>query len=133
MSEPRPLYLLADSQLLFLKQDDRLVLESALDTLPAAQPTAVYLGASNGDLPEYYDLFQAAMEGLGIRACRMIPSAPTADDRAALDHADLIVLGGGDVARGWQVFQETGLHTSIRERYDAGAILVGVSAGAVQL
>ena len=70
MSEPRPLYLLADSQLLFLKQDGRLMLEAALDTLPVAERQAAYLGACNGDRPEYYDLFQAAMEGLGIRACQ---------------------------------------------------------------
>jgi cyanophycinase len=133
MSEPRPLYLLADSQLLFLKQDGRLLLEAALDTLPAAGLTAAYLGASNGDLPEYFELFQAAMEGLGIRASRMISSAYTPEERAALEQADLIVLGGGDVARGWQVFQETGLHTLIPQRYQAGAVLVGVSAGAVQL
>ena len=43
------------------------------------------------------------------------------------------MLGGGDVARGWQIFEETGLHTGILQRYHAGAILVGVSAGAVQL
>ncbi|MDT5257331.1 MAG: hypothetical protein QOD10_2411 [Mycobacterium sp.] len=52
---PQPLYLLADSQLLFWKRQDRLLLATALDGLARDTPvSAAYIGASNGDRPEFY-------------------------------------------------------------------------------
>ena len=46
----QPLYLLADSQLLFWKRQDRLLLEAALDGLVLDTPLkAAYIGASNGE------------------------------------------------------------------------------------
>jgi cyanophycinase-like exopeptidase len=43
------------------------------------------------------------------------------------------VLAGGDVAQGWRVFTETKLKERILERLAAGAVVIGVSAGAAQL
>jgi cyanophycinase len=71
----RPLYLLADSQLLFWKRQDRLLLEAALDGLARDTPLcAAYLGASNGDRPEFYGIFEAALDAIGITDRRMIDS-----------------------------------------------------------
>ena len=56
-----------------------------------------------------------------------------AADRSFLDQADVILLAGGDIKRGWDVFAEVGLREAIAERYAEGAVLIGVSAGAVQL
>ncbi|HYX25560.1 MAG TPA: Type 1 glutamine amidotransferase-like domain-containing protein [Thermoanaerobaculia bacterium] len=134
----KPIFLLADSQLLFWRDaegtrflDRARVLIDADDTERA--PKAAYVGASNSDLPEFYELFLAAMAEIGVRDCRQIPSRPGDADLAFLGEADLILLAGGDVRRGWQVFAETGLKDKVVERYYAGAILVGVSAGAIQL
>jgi cyanophycinase-like exopeptidase len=44
----------------------------------------------------------------------------------------VIVLAGGDVEAGWNAFTGTGMRDLIAQRYRAGAVLVGVSAGAVQ-
>lgn len=146
----KPIFLLADSQLLFWRDEEgkrfldraRVLIDADTDADTDADvaaggagraPKAAYLGASNGDLPEYYELFLGAMAEIGIRDCRQIPSQPGAEDLAFLDQADLVLLAGGDVRRGWTVFQETGLKDKLVERYYAGAILVGVSAGAVQL
>jgi cyanophycinase len=130
----QPLYLLADSQLLFWKQRDQLLLEPALDGLPPEGPLrAAYIGASNGDRPEFYDIFEAAMDGIGITNRRMVDSSFGPDDRAFLESAHLIVLAGGDVRLGWTTFQRTGMKDVIENRYAHGAVLVGVSAGAVQL
>jgi cyanophycinase len=130
----QPLYLLADSQLLFWKRQDRLLLEAALDGL--AQDTllnAAYIGASNGDRPEFYDIFEAAMDAIEITDRRMINSSFGSDDRAFLERAQLIVLAGGDVRLGWNTFEKTGMKDVILGRYAQGAVLVGISAGAVQL
>jgi len=128
----KPLYLLADSQLLFVKDGGDSLAERIRADLDSANPKAAYIGASNGDQPEFYSLFQAAMESMGISNCRLVPSQPSREDTAFLEEADLIVLSGGDVERGWQVFEQNGLKEFLpRLRYD-GAVLMGVSAGAVQ-
>ena len=138
MNEPasqlQPLYLLADSQLLFWKRHDRLILEAALDGLPRDTPrSAAYIGASNGDRPEFYEIFEAATDAIGITHRRMIDSSFGPDDRAFLERAQLIVLAGGDVRLGWNAFEKTGMKEVILNRYVHGAVLVGISAGAVQL
>jgi len=130
----QPLYLLADSQLLFWKRQDRLLLKAALDGLARDTPlSAAYIGASNGDRPEFYGIFEAAVDAIGITDRRMIDSSFGPDDRAFLERAQLIVLAGGDVRLGWTTFKKTGMKDVILGRYAQGAVLVGISAGAVQL
>jgi len=132
-----PLYLLADSQLLFWRgnNNDNGLIGRIRGSLPADNPKAAYIGASNGDRAEFYDLFVAAMQGMGISNCRNIPTrlANNNDDRLFLEQADLVLLAGGDVERGWHAFEGNGLKDLIlKKRYDK-SILIGVSAGAVQL
>src|SRR5579863_4255784 len=129
----KPMYLLADSQLLFWKDGNRLFLEQIREQLDSADPKAAYIGASNGDNPDFYTLFQAAMDGIQVRSCRMIPAKPGEEDRDFLAGANLVLLAGGNVEQGWQTFEENGIKDLIpQKRYD-GAVLVGISAGAVQL
>jgi cyanophycinase len=134
----KPIFLLADSQLLFWRDEKgNRFLDRARTLIDAdgagRAPKAAYVGASNGDLHEFYELFLGAMAEIGIRDCRQIFSQPNAEELAFLKEADIILLAGGDVRRGWTVFEETGLKEKLVERYYAGAILIGVSAGAVQL
>jgi len=129
----QPIYLLADSQLLFWSDQGARFLDTVKGRIASAAPKAAYIGASNGDDPRFYSIFEAAMESVAIRDCRMIPSAVTSADEAFLTEADIILLAGGDVDRGWRVLSQTGLTELIRKRYGEGVILIGVSAGAVQL
>jgi cyanophycinase len=129
----KPLYLLADSQLLFLKEGERLFTERIREDLDSPEPKAAYIGASNGDDPQFYSIFEAAMESMGVAQRRMIPARPSNDDLAFLQNADLVLLAGGNVEQGWRTFEQNGVKDLIsRRRYD-GVVLVGVSAGAVQL
>ena len=129
----KPIYLFADSQLLFWKDDDRLFLDSVRNLIERAQPKAAYLGASNGDDPAFYSLFQGAMEGIGVRDCCMIHSRLSEGEASFLNEADLILLAGGDVERGWEAFKQNGVREVIVKRYLEGAVLMGISAGSVQL
>jgi hypothetical protein len=129
----KPLYLLADSQLFFWKSGGDSLAERLRVDLDSGKPSAAYIGASNGDQPEFYSLFVAAMESMEIPDCRFVRSQPSPEDTAFLGEAGLIVLSGGDVERGWHVFEQNGLKELLpRLRYD-GSVLIGVSAGAVQL
>jgi hypothetical protein len=129
----KPIFLLADSQLLFWRENGRLLLERVVKASLPDQLKAAYVGASNGDHPDFYEIFVSAMEGVGVFDCRMIPSAVSELDHAFLNDADIILLAGGDVEIGWRVFLANGLSDHIVRRYSEGASLIGVSAGAVQL
>ena len=141
MSTIKPIFLLADSQLLFWRDEGELFLGRARALIdadageehPGRAARAAYLGASNGDAPEFYQLFLAAMEQIDVRDCRQIPAQPAAEDLDFLAGADLILLAGGEVRRGWDAFKTAGLDQKLVERYYGGALLLGVSAGAVQL
>lgn len=129
----KPIFLLADSQLLFWREGGQLILNRIIkDKLPG-ESKAAYIGASNGDQPEFYEIFVAAMKGFGIFDCRMIPSTLSETDIAFINDAEIILLAGGDVEAGWRVFLNNGLSEHVVRRYFEGALLIGVSAGAVQL
>src|SRR5215207_3261208 len=132
-SNPQPIYLFADSRLLFWRDGGTLFLDSVRRLSTRDSPRAAYIGASNGDDPAYYSIFEAAMEGAGVNDCRMILSSFPPADRSFLNDADIILLAGGDVEKGWGVFVETGMREFVVRRYNEGAVLLGVSAGAVQL
>ncbi len=127
-----PLFLLADSQVLFWPEDEGPFADRIAAAAPAA-PRAAYLGASNGDNPDFYSIFLAAMERIGPAECRMIPSVLSDDERAYLEAAEVVVLAGGSVDVGWRAFQASGVKEILERRYLEGAVLIGISAGAVQL
>ncbi len=131
----KPIYALADSRLLFWRRDDgSLFLDDIVKSLGAKPSAAAYIGASNGDdLSLYHGIFEPAMQQIGTAKCRMILSRPMPEDGAFLERADVILLAGGSVELGWNVFKENGVRELIERRFAEGALLMGVSAGAVQL
>lgn len=133
MISSKPIFLLADTQLLFWRPNGELLIERLVEARPRQRLKAAYVGASNGDHPDFYAIFVAAMEGIGLTDCKMISSDTSQADLAFLNEADIILLAGGDVEVGWRAFLTNGLNNHIVRRYFEGATLIGVSAGAVQL
>lgn len=129
----QPICLLADSQPLFWRKTQHPFLGDIRRRLDCNAPSAAYIGASNGDDPQFYSIFTAAMNGIGVSDCRMIMSSFSEEDRERLVTADIILLAGGDVKRGWEVIERVGIKEALFARYESGALLLGVSAGAVQL
>ena len=129
----KPIYLFADSQLLFWKKYDAYFLQSIAEHIEKEEAKAAYIAVSNDERPEFFDLFRAAMEIINITDCRMIGSKVSVVDEVFLNNADLILLSGGDVLKGWQSIERSGLKETIVRKYYEGSVLLGVSAGAVQL
>ncbi|RMH21688.1 MAG: peptidase [Acidobacteria bacterium] len=129
----QPIVLLADSQVLFWQPGGEPFLHRLRDGLPTPTPRAAYVGASNDDDPDAYRIFAGAMELAGIDRLRRIPSELSAADLEWIDGAHLILLAGGDLERGWRTFKANGLARILVRRHGEGALLIGVSAGAVQL
>ena len=130
MSETvKPIYLFADSQLLFWRWQGRPFLWTLRNLVESQSFRAAYVGASNDNDPAYYGIFEAAMESIGVDECRMVSDS----DITFVEQADLILLSGGDVEKGWRIFKQNGLNELLVRRYHEGALVVGTSAGAVQL
>ena len=66
-STTKPIFLFADSQLLFWNQNGKPFLNTIRDFLTQIRPKAAYIGASNGDEPTFYSIFEAAMDSIDIR------------------------------------------------------------------
>jgi hypothetical protein len=139
MRKIKSIFLFADSQVLFWQSKEGLFIERLRQEIeedkerPEGEITAAYIGASNGDKAEYYDIFVTAMKQIEITNCRHIKAKPTEDDYKYLRTADLVLLAGGSIIKGWKAIQKTELQKRIVDCYHNGAVLVGVSAGAVQL
>ena len=73
------------------------------------------------------------MEIIDVVDCRMIGGSLSSADESFLNDAAIVLLAGGDVEKGWKSFKAAGLDELLVRRYREGALLVGVSAGAVQL
>lgn len=133
MSLVKPVFLLSDSSLLFWQENDVLFASQILTHIDSHSPKAAYLGASNGDIDEYFQIFESAMSGIGVTDCMKIHAEPSEEEVAYLKTADVILLAGGDVFKGMDSFVASGIDKVIKQRYQEGAVLIGVSAGAIQL
>jgi hypothetical protein len=129
----QPVYLFADSQLLFWHSDGVPFLQVLSKAFPEKNIRAAYIGASNGDEPAFYEMFEAAMNQVDIYNCKHITAAYSAEEEQFLKTSDVILLAGGSVSQGWEVLEESGMQNAIQERREAGAVLIGISAGAIQL
>jgi len=109
------------------------VLQECLQVAEKNVTRAAYIGASNGDAPEFFELFCAALDAINLHEARMIRAGFGSDDRAFLESADLVLLAGGDVEAGWDIITGTGMDAIITKKYYDGAVVAGVSAGAVHL
>lgn len=136
----KPIFLFADSQILFWKGKEGLILQRINQLIKEDNPKkkkirAAYIGASNGDKKEFYDIFLSAVSQVGIESkdCMLIKSEPSKKENVFFEKADLILLAGGDTKKGWDIMNENGIREKLVDRYHDGAVLLGVSAGAVQL
>ncbi|MEM7202050.1 MAG: Type 1 glutamine amidotransferase-like domain-containing protein [Planctomycetota bacterium] len=125
--------LLADSGPMFRRRDGRAPLWDALAQGLPPRPRAAYVGASNGDEVRYFEVFEAAMAVAHIDSLQHVTATFDDHERCWLDGADLIVLAGGDPDGGWQAMTRRGMNNAIAARAAGGAVLLGISAGAIQL
>eukprot|EP00756_Hemistasia_phaeocysticola_P045253 Hpha_TRINITY_DN19010_c0_g1::TRINITY_DN19010_c0_g1_i1::g.138283::m.138283 len=140
-------FLLADSSTLFWKEEGIEWINRVKCELPTRALTfdgdesevkASYIGAANGDIPEFFSAFVDVMKVIGIEDCKHIHPDPSPEERAHLEQSDIILLAGGDLEKGWKALanvdgSSTYLGESLRWRYYDGAVLIGVAEGATLL
>lgn len=120
------LILLADSQLLFPGRHSGELLAQLQCWVSGRR--GVYIGASNGDIPEYFELAQEALSGVGATLAWQKVAAPAPESLA-----DFYVLAGGDVTQGWRYLQRPPVMQRLQQAKKENALFIGVSAGAMHL
>jgi peptidase E len=105
--------------------------EYVLEAARAETPAVGFLAAASGDSEPYIDHFYASFSTLACRPSHLPLFSRTPDLRAYLLAQDVIYVGGGNSKSLLGVWREWGLPELLREAWDAGVLLAGVSAGAV--
>jgi hypothetical protein len=102
-----------------------------------ARPSVAWLGVAANDAPASFERTAAPLSQRYAARMQHARTVGAGIDRAAtrrmIEEAELIYLGGGDVTLLAERLRALELDTLIRARHAAGAIVVGVSAGAIGL
>lgn len=104
--------------------------------LAGARPLVAWVGAANGDQRAWYERVAKVLReryGAEVEPARTVGDVDADETRQLVDAAQMIYLGGGDVALLAERVRGSGLDEQIRRRHREGAVVVGVSAGAIGL
>ncbi len=109
----------------------RMVLD-ALAATGATRPRVCLLETAAGDPTSSYAMsFEAfAAAGCDVTWFRVFPQ-PSADPVERLGGSDLVWVGGGSVANLLALWRLHGVDAALREAWERGVILAGVSAGSI--
>ena len=102
-----------------------------LDQANTARPAVCFLPTASGDASQYIVNFFAAYTQFDCRPSYIPLFSRTPDLHSLLLNQDVIFVGGGNtksMLAGWQAW---GLPAILREAWQAGVVLAGVSAGAI--
>src|SRR5215469_6281782 len=117
------------------EQDQRLpaLIGYALELSGAAQARVCMLNTAAGDDPAGYVRMYAMVTQHGARPSHLqLFSMPNVADPAdLLLSQDVIFVGGGSVANMMAVWRVHGVDEVLRQAWEAGIVLAGVSAGAI--
>ena len=96
-------------------------------------PRICHIGTAGGDQLSFNALFSEAGEaaGMTVTHLNLFPMPTTGDPAALLLGQDVVWVGGGSVANLLAVWRLHGLDRPLREAWQAGVVLAGVSAGSV--
>ena len=96
----------------------------------ARNPSVCFIGTATGDSAAYVAKFYAAFSKLRCRPSHFPLFERTPDPRTLLDY-DVIYVGGGNTKSLLAVWRDWELPKYLRQAYDRGTVMAGVSAGAI--
>ena len=115
----------------FSMEDDRLLDDYILGLTGLDRPRVGFLATASGDAPEYIERFHGGLSDRAETSDLRLFSQPSHDPRDWFEAQDVIYVGGGSTANLLAVWRVHGLEDLVREAYERGAVLCGVSAGAI--
>jgi peptidase E len=106
-----------------------------LDALAATgktRPRVCLVYTASGDPADYYAMSYEAFNAAGCDVTQMkVFTQPSADPEERIGGSDLVWVGGGSVANLLALWQLHGIDDAMRNAWDQGVILGGVSAGSL--
>ena len=98
-----------------------------------ARPRTAVLATAGGDDPAAVERYCARLSGTGHQVAHLalFPMPNVTDPEDFLLSQDIIFAGGGSVANLAAVWRVHGLDRIMRQAWEAGIVLTGVSAGAI--
>lgn len=120
------------------KKDDMVILRRCIEEARGDAKRAVIIGAASREPREAMRPYLRAFDDLGmedvidlaLRDRGAVEDERTLDD---LRQADIVYFTGGDQVRLAKTFRDTAALDILRERYHAGAVIAGTSAGAAAM
>lgn len=115
----------------FSDDPDTLLDDYVLERVGRPRPKVCFLPTASGDAPGYIEAFHTAF---APRACEKshleLFRRTVTDLRSFVLSQDIVYVGGGNTANMLAVWRVHGLDAILREAYEAGVVLCGISAGA---
>lgn len=116
----------------FYRDSENLALERyVLSQAAATRPRVAFVPTASGEPDHYVSSFYAAFLKLECRPSALTFFKRTPDLRSYLLAQDVIYVGGGNTKSMLAVWREWGLPEMLREAWQSGVVLTGVSAGAI--
>ena len=104
----------------------------ALELTGKERPRIVLVMTASGDDPTYLSQMYSALSDVSCDVDHLaLFTQPNRDPKKLLPNADLIWVGGGSVANLLALWRLHGVDTAMREAWESGTILAGVSAGSI--
>jgi dipeptidase E len=102
-----------------------------LDQTKKDRPNVLFIPTATGDADPYVAKFYAAYASLDARPLHLTFFQRTPDLRRLISAQHAIYVGGGNTKSMLAVWRDWGLHDLLKEASASGAVLAGVSAGAI--
>ena len=116
----------------FYRDSENLELERyIIQQAGSAEPRVAFVPTASGEPDHYVASFYAAFLKLGARPSVLTFFKRTPELHSILLNQDIIYVGGGNTKSMLAVWREWGVTEILREAWEAGVVLAGVSAGAI--
>ena len=114
-----------------MEPDNPLLDDYILAQAETEEPAICFLGTASGDSAEYIAKFYNAFNRRPCRP-RHLPLFRQPDDLAGFVRScDIIYVGGGNTRNAMAIWKASGMETLLREAWENGTVLCGLSAGAI--
>lgn len=115
-----------------MEPDNPLLDRYVLEISRSERPAVCFLPPASGDAEGYINGFYAAFDRFPCRPSHLsLFKPPKADLRSFILDQDVIYVGGGNTRNLLVLWREWGLDRFLREAWEAGVVLSGISAGMI--
>ncbi len=112
-------------------QESNLIEQYILDQTSKTKPKICFIPTATGDLDSYIVNFYSVFTKLKCEPSHISFFKRTIDLQAHIQKQDAIFVGGGNTKSMLAVWRDWGLDLILKDAYDRGAVMSGVSAGAI--